>query len=52
MLHLRMKMGLGAYESSRQDTDYAEAGGWSGVHGGALLPEVRLSWHRCAYKPI
>ena len=26
MLHVRMKMGLGAYESSRQDTDYAGAG--------------------------
>jgi hypothetical protein len=35
MLRVRIKMRSGAYASSRQDTDYAGAGGWSGVHGAA-----------------
>ncbi len=35
MLHLRIKMRLGAYASSRQDTDYAGAGG-----GQELRPRV------------
>jgi hypothetical protein len=43
MLHLRMKMRLGAYASSRQDTDYAGAGGWSGVTIPGLRREVRLA---------
>jgi hypothetical protein len=43
MLDVRIKMRLGAYASSRQDTDYTGGGRWSGVHGGGLLQEVRLS---------
>jgi hypothetical protein len=35
MLHVRMKMGLGAYASPRQDTDYTGAGG-----GQELRPPV------------
>jgi hypothetical protein len=31
MLRVRMKMRSDAYASSRQNTDYAGAGGWSGV---------------------
>jgi len=34
VLRVRIKMRSGAYAPSRQDTDYAGAGGWSGVHGG------------------
>jgi hypothetical protein len=43
LLHLRIKMRLGAYASSRQDTDYAGGGGGQEFMGGGLLPDVRLS---------
>jgi hypothetical protein len=37
----RMKMRSGAYAPSRQDTDYAGAGGWSGVTTPGPRREVR-----------
>jgi hypothetical protein len=52
ILHLHIKMRSGAYASSRQDTDYAGAEGWSGVSTPGLLLEVRPAWHRCVYKAI
>jgi hypothetical protein len=49
MLRVRIKMRSGAYASSRQDTDYAGAGGCSGVwapgsniEGPACLASVRV----------
>ena len=41
MLHVRIKMRSGTYAPSPQDTDYAGAGGWSGVSTPGLLLEVR-----------
>ena len=52
MLHVRIEMRLGAYASSRQDTDYAGAGGGqefgpgSTIEGPACLIQVCISYFR------